>query len=251
MAPTDSREGARFAEEELLPLSALQHLVFCERQCGLIFVDQLWSDNPLTLEGSFLHDRTHDSGPRREVRGDLLICRGLPVRSLQLGVSGIADVVEFHRRSLPAGATREEPSLATAVPLPGLGGVWTPFPVEFKRGRPKPDHSDEVQLCAQGICLEEMLSVAVPAGALFYGATHRRHEVALTKALREETIRASQRLRELVASGVVPRVARQPKCRGCSLRELCRPDATAPRKSARRYLAAALHAVVQEEGSTP
>jgi CRISPR-associated exonuclease Cas4 len=243
-------KGGHFEEEDLVPLSALQHLVFCERQCALIYVEQVWKDNPLTLEGSHLHERTHESGPRREVRGDLVVCRGLPVRSLRLGVSGNADVVEFHRCAggLPHNGEADERTVAVA--LKGLRGLWRPFPVEYKRGKPKRDHCDEVQLCAQAMSLEEMLSVAVPAGALFYGATQHRHDVPFTAALREETTDASRRLHALIAAGSAPRVAQEPKCRRCSLVELCRPDATAPRKSASRYLAAALHAVLEEEEAT-
>lgn len=233
-----------FEEEDLLPLSALQHLVFCERQCGLIYVDHVWKDNPLTLEGSHLHERTHESGPRREVRGDLVICRGLPLRSLRLGVSGIADVVEFQRLPAPTSGVGEP---AVGVTLSGLKGLWQPFPVEYKRGKPKPDHCDEVQLCAQAICLEEMLTAAVPEGALFYGATQHRHGVLFTAALRDETADAARRLHALVASNSVPRVVRQPKCRRCSLLDLCRPDATAPTRSASRYLITALHTVLEEE----
>lgn len=226
--------SAPFAEDDLVPLSALQHLVFCERQCALIYLEQVWRDNPLTLEGSHLHDRTHESGPRREVRGDLVICRGLPLRSLRLGVSGIADVVEFHRWATVERGAHEE---ASAVSLPGVPGVWAPFPVEYKRGKPKADRCDEVQLCAQALCLEEMLGIRVPEGALFYGATQHRHGVRFDDELRAATEQAAQRLHALVRQGVTPRVAREPKCKRCSLVEVCRPDATGPRRSARRYLA--------------
>ncbi len=122
-----SNGEAPFSEDELLPLSALQHLVFCERQCGLIHIDQVWRDNPLTLEGSHRHDRVHEEAPRRELRGDLLIARGLQLRSLELGVSGVADVVEFHRSTTHA--TSEGKGSAQAVTLPGRGGLWVPFPV--------------------------------------------------------------------------------------------------------------------------
>jgi CRISPR-associated exonuclease Cas4 len=231
-------------EDDLLPLSALQHLVFCERQCALIHIEQVWRDDPRTLEGSHLHDRTHEIGPRREVRGDLVICRGLPLRSLRLGVSGIADVVEFHRCC----AGREDGgSVVTAVALPGLPGLWSPFPVEYKRGKPKPDRCDEVQVCAQANCLEEMLGVSVAEGALFYGATQHRHDVRFDAELRSATEQAAQRLHELIRDRVTPSVRREPKCRRCSLLDVCRPDATGPRRSARRYLADALAHAIGEE----
>ena len=234
-----------FAEDDLLPLSALQHLVFCERQCALIHVEQLWKDNPLTLEGAARHHRVHEGAPRREVRGDLVVARGVAVRSLLLGVSGIVDVIEFHRGAASTSAVGA--TLAAAVPLPGLGGLWTPFPVEYKKGKPKLDHCDEVQVCAQALCLEEMLGVAVPEGALFYGATQHRDPVEFSEGLRSETRRAAVKLHKLCSTGRTPRAQREPKCQGCSLVEVCRPDAMAPRRSARRYLADALDPATREE----
>ncbi|MEP0772797.1 MAG: CRISPR-associated protein Cas4 [Acidobacteriota bacterium] len=233
-------------EEDLLPLSALQHLVFCERQCALIYIEQVWRDNPLTFEGSHLHHRVHEQAPRRERRGDVVICRGVHLQSRTLGVSGIADVVEFHRVA-PDAATATDPRGRGAC-LPGLTGLWRPHPVEYKRGKPKPDHCDEVQLCAQAICLEEMLNVELNEGALFYGATQHRHEVQFTGELRGETRAAAVRLHELVATGRAPRIEKQPKCRSCSLFEICRPDATAPGRSARRFLANVVRAARSAEG---
>lgn len=209
-----------YEEEDLLPLSALQHLVFCERQCALIHVEGQWADNPLTVEGSALHQRV-DSGVA-ESRGDLRLVRSLPLRSLRLGLSGKADAVELHRAK-QRGAI-----------VPGLPGRWNPVPVEYKRGRPKRDSSDAVQLCAQALCLEEMLRVAIPAGALFYGKTRRRLDVALDSTLRDLTERSCRRLHELVASGRTPAAVRQPKCRRCSLLERCRPGEH--RRSVERYL---------------
>lgn len=238
--------SSALSEDDLLPLSALSHLVYCERRCALVHIEQVWEENRFTLEGSHMHERAHDAGPRREVRGDLVICRGLPVRSFALGVSGIADVVEFHRvpaRPAPGGGDRLD-----GLALPDLGGVWRPFPVEYKRGKPKLDHCDEVQLCAQGMCLEEMLDVTVPGGALFYGTTKRRHDVLLTAELRAETEQAALRLHELVASGSTPRAEEEPKCKRCSLVEVCQPGATGPKRSARRFLSRALARAISEGG---
>ncbi len=235
----------RFTEDELLPLSALQHLVFCERQCGLLLLDQLWRDNPLTLEGSRLHQRVHEAAPRREVRGNLLITRGLPLQSLTLGVVGVADVVEFHRVAAPTRGGK--PSRTSAIQLPGATGWWRPFPVEYKRGKPKRDYCDEVQLCAQAICIEEMLQVEMMEGALFYGSKQHRHEVRFTAWLREQTRGAARRLHELFLGGSVPRLERQPKCRRCSLVDICRPDATAPQRSVARYLANIMRTARREE----
>lgn len=237
-----------FAEKDLLPLSALQHLVFCERQCALIHIEQLWRDNPLTLEGSRMHHRTDEDAPRREVRGDLVIVRALPLRSFRLGLTGRADVVEYHRigkSSSPAGEDH------AGVGLRGLPGRWRPFPVEYKRGKPKADHCDEIQLCAQAMCLEEMLSTEVPEGALFYGAVQRRHDVVLDEPLRSETVEAAERVRALIDARRTPTVKHQPKCRRCSLLEICLPGVTGKRRSARAYLAEALARAGNEEVPQP
>jgi CRISPR-associated exonuclease Cas4 len=199
-----------FGEEDLLPLSALQHLLFCERQCALIHLEGAWRENALTVEGRHLHERIDAGG--RESRGDLQIARSLPLVSLRLGLAGRADVVELHRD-------------AGGVPLPGRSGRWRAVPVESKRGRPKAHRADEVQLCAQGLCLEEMLGGEVPSGALFYGETRHRLEVAFDAGLRRLTEETAERLHALVASGRTPRARREPKCRSCSLLALCLPDA--------------------------
>lgn len=214
-----------FSEEELLPLSALQHLIFCERQAALIHIEQVWVDNAATVEGSHLH-RTADA-QRGESRGDVRIARGLRLRSVRLGVSGKADVVEFHR--IEAG------SAAYGVELPGGCGRFVPFPVEYKRGRPKRTHrGDEVQLCAQAMCLEEMLGAQIREGALFYGKTRHRITVTFDDGLREVTETAARRLHQLFAAGVTPAAVWERKCRECSLLEVCRPRAR--ERSATRYV---------------
>lgn len=216
-----SKSAPCFSEDALLPLSALQHLIFCERQCALIHIEQVWADNRLTVEGSHLHRRA-DSG-LEESRGDVRVARGVPLRSMRLGLIGKADVVELHRAQGTAGEN------------------WLPFPVEYKRGKPKRDRSDEVQLCAQALCLEEMLEVDITGGALFYGTTRRRHDVTFDRGLRVETETAAARLHRLIASGLTPRAVRQPKCDSCSLLHHCLPPA--PRLASRSvdmYLDAAL-----------
>ncbi|HVT58027.1 MAG TPA: CRISPR-associated protein Cas4 [Thermoanaerobaculia bacterium] len=214
-------------EDDLLPLSALQHLLFCERQCALIHIERAWADNRLTVEGSYLHERA-DSGAR-ETRGNLHVARGLPLRSLGLGLSGKADVVEFHLVADQEGK---------GIHLPGLSGRWLPFPVDFKRGRPKRNDCDRVQLCAQALCLEEMLAVCIPRGALYYGKTRRRLDVVFDDRLRGTTVEAAARLHQLIRTGVTPWAVREPKCEQCSLIEICKPDALA--HSAKSYLDAAL-----------
>lgn len=228
-----------YIEDDLIPLSALQHLIFCERQAALIHLERLWADNRLTVEGSHLH-RKADTGPG-ESRGDVRIARGVPLRSLRLGIIGKADVVEFHRVDASP-AVEDSPQ---AAELPGSG--WSPFPVEYKRGRPKRHQADEVQLCAQAICLEEMLGVVIPAGALFYGQTRRRREVAFDAELRATTERAAHRMHELVRSGTTPRAVREPKCESCSLLHLCVPAAADPARSATQYLERSLRALETTE----
>ena len=211
----------QFTEDDLLPLSALQHLVFCERQCALIHIEQVWIENRFTAEGRLLHEKA-DHGPS-ETRGDLRIVRALPLGSLKLGLSGRADVVEFHRVEAPGGGE-----------IPQLDGRFQPVPIEYKRGKPKTHRADEVQLCAQALCLEEMYGVAIPSGALFYGKRQRRQNVAFDKSLRHLTTDAAERLHNLFHAGKTPLGVRERKCDRCSLFEICLPSA--PSRSARAYL---------------
>jgi CRISPR-associated exonuclease Cas4 len=212
-----------YSEDELLPLSALQHLLFCERQCALIHLEQVWQENRLTVEGRLLHERVHEQ--EAETRGDLRIARGVRLRSLKLGLIGMADVVEFHR-------TKGEDEIV----LPDAAGRWRPFPVEYKRGRPKPDRCDTVQLCAQGMCLEEMLCVFVSGGALFYGQPRRRQEVAFDAELRQTVETAAQRLHALIGAGVTPPAVYEKKCENCSMIDICMPKTAGQNKSAVAYL---------------
>ncbi len=215
-----------FSEDELLPLSALQHLSFCPRQWGLIHLEGIWSESVSTLEGRFLHEKSDEYGT--EVRGDVRIVRGLRLRSLRLGISGMTDVVEFHRISAGGEGVR----------LQGACGFWKPFPVEYKHGSPKTGRWDEVQLCAQALCLEEMLGADVPEGALFYGKTRRRHDVVFDRSLREETEALARELHELSEKGVTPRAEYAPRCKRCSIMGECLPQATG--KSAKKYVEKAL-----------
>lgn len=221
-----------FSESDLLPISALQHLAFCERQWALIHLEQQWGENRLTAEGRVLHERVHEQ--ESESRGDLRIARGLRLRSLRLGLSGIADVVEF--RQAMNESQQPSGSLLTSICLAGAGGRWKPYPVEYKRGKPKPDRCDEVQLCAQALCLEEMLGVHISCAAIFYGRPRRRTEVALDSSLREETEALAERLHELFRLGTTPVAVYSKKCRSCSLLDRCHPKVTSSRTAASRYI---------------
>jgi CRISPR-associated exonuclease Cas4 len=217
-----------FDEDDLLPLSALQHLVFCERRCALVHIENVWAENVLTIQGEHMHDKVHEDGDRTESRGDVRIARGLPLRSLRLGLSGIADVVEFHRVT------------EGGIHLACVRGMWNPFPVEYKRGRPQKDRCYEVQVCAQAMCLEEMLDIGIPEGALFYGTTRHRFDVNFNAALRSETEYAAKRLHNLIQSRITPQAVREPKCDRCSLLEICMPEVAAKSHSAKSYLDGAI-----------
>ena len=225
-----------FDEDDLLPLSGLQHLLFCERQWGLIHIEQQWEENRLTAEGRVLHDKAHEPG--REARPGIVTARGVRLHSLRLGLSGEADVVEFHRADSESG----ESAL-----LAGRDGWWRPFPVEYKRGKPKANACDEVQLCAQALCLEEMLGVAIMSGALFYGTSRRRKEVPFGEGLRARTEALSARMHELYAARATPAGVYEKKCNSCSLYERCQPRTSGKPGVVARYLARALH----EEDAQP
>ena len=157
-----------YSEDEFLMISGLQHLTFCPRQCALIHMEQAWSENVLTALGEVMHERVHTAGA--ESRSDVRIVRGLKLKSARLGLTGVADVVEFHKVSpAPSDNCNAAPPAGQGVKLPKRSGLWVPYPVEYKRGKPKPDNCDAVQLCAQAICLEEAFNVTLTSGALFYG----------------------------------------------------------------------------------
>lgn len=202
-----------YAEDDLLMLSALQHLLFCPRQCALIHIEQLWVENRLTAEGRVMHERAHQAG--KVSRGRVRIETDLAIRSLRLGLAGRADVVEFHRLD---------------------DGGWQPFPVEYKRGRPKKDNSDKVQLCAQALCLQEMLNVPVPTGALFYGKKKRRQQVDLSPSLVAETEAAARQLHDLIRSGHTPPPRYAKRCENCSFINLCMPQRVGKKATVKKYL---------------
>lgn len=197
------------AEDALVPVSALQHHLFCPRQCALIHVERIWTEDGRTAEGRILHERVDEGRPDR--RGGVRTVRGLHIRSLALGLVGKADAVEFHGK--------------------------TPFPVEYKRGRPKAHRADEVQLCAQGLCLEEMFDRPVAGGALFYGESRRRMGVAFDPALRQLTADTAAEVRQMIAEGRTPLPVAMPGCRHCSLRDDCRPERLERPQQVHRWLA--------------
>ena len=214
-----------YNEEDWLQLSGLQHFAFCRRQWALIHIENQWAENFRTVDGSLMHENAHDQG-FRESRGNVLIVRGLAVHSAQLGVSGQCDVVEFHRN--PDGITLQDRE-----------GSWQPYPVEYKRGKTKDEQADELQLCAQAMCLEEMLCCAVPEGALFYGEMRHRLVVQFTLDLRGQVRDSLAEMHELYQRHHTPKVKPSKGCNACSLKDLCLPKLMRAKKVS-DYLAGAM-----------
>lgn len=213
-------------DDTLIPISVLQHQLFCPRQCALIHLEQQWLEDAATAEGRILHERVDGGG--RDRRAGVRTVRALSLRSTKHGLTGKADAVELHKE------------------VSGDGTGWRPYPVEYKRGRPKSHRADEVQLCAQALCLEEMFGRPVPEGALFYGQERRRTVVPLDDTLRTLTLATLASVRAMLAGGVTPAPIDTPACRRCSLEPLCRPRAVATRPGVNRWLARQLDQMLAE-----
>lgn len=198
-----------YTQDDLLPLSGIQHFLFCRRQWALIHVEQQWKENALTAEGRIMHKRADDPF-FTETRHGVITARSVPVASYRLGLSGLCDVVEF--TSSPDG-----------VQLPGRDGNFLVAPIEYKRGKEKHDHSDETQLCAQAMCLEEMLSTSIPRGYLYYGETRHRVEIEFTTELRTLVKDMADEMHNYFSRGWTPRVKTSKACRSCSLADVCLP----------------------------
>ncbi len=198
-----------FEEDDFLMLSGLQHFAYCRRQWALIHIEQQWAENERTIDGKLFHKKAHDSGST-EKRGDLIITRGLHIKSSELGVTGICDVVEFHKTK-------------RGITLFSFEGQWQPYPVEYKKGEPKENNADELQLCAQAMCIEEMLLCDIPNGSLFYGQNRRRARVEFTDELRTQVKAMLEEMHELWKKGYTPKVKPQKGCNACSLKEICIP----------------------------
>lgn len=198
-----------YQEEDFLQLSGLQHFSFCRRQWALIHIENQWAENYRTVDGALMHERAHDRS-LEESRGDLLIQRGVSVYSAELGVSGQCDILEYRRGT-------------EGIPLPNRDGLWQPYPVEYKRGKPKDGDADALQLCGQAMCLEHMLCCDIPEGALYYGEIRRRERVAFTPALRSQVKGLLLQMHELYRRGYTPKVKPTKSCNACSLKDLCLP----------------------------
>ena len=213
---------SEYTQDDLLPLSGIQHFLFCRRQWALIHVERQWQENALTAEGRIMHKRVDDPF-FTETRKGVVTARSVPVASYRLGLSGVCDVVEF--TASPDG-----------VKLPNREGLYLPTPIEYKRGKEKHDHSDETQLCAQALCLEEMLSTNIPRGFLFYGETRHRVEIPFTVELRALVKDMSDEMHNYFSRGYTPKVKTSKACRSCSLADICLPELQGKVIAASKYI---------------
>lgn len=198
-----------YREEDFLLLSGIQHFAFCRRQWALIHIEQQWQENLKTIEGQIVHERAHD-GYSSEKRKDVIISRGMPVFSRKLGINGICDIVEFHKSS-------------EGVKIFGREGLYKPSPVEYKRGKPKDGDYDALQLCAQAICLEEMLLCDIPNGFIFYAEINHRQEILFSNFLREKVRTITNEMRLYYERRYTPKVKPSKSCKACSLSNICMP----------------------------
>lgn len=228
-----------YSEDDLLPISALQHLEYCVRRCALVHVEGVWAENVQTAEGRAFHERVHEA-PSETIAG-VRVARGLRLSSLKLGLYGVADVVEFHPTD-----SRDE----RTVTLPRSTQRWIAYPVEYKRGRRKPEMAYCVQLCAQALCLEEMLGGLIPAGALYHAKSRHRQVVTFDDALRTRTWNRIHELHRLMEAGKTPPPVFGPKCKFCSLAGKCMPKLQ-PSRSASAYAARMLASLLNDTAVAP
>lgn len=221
-----------YPDDDLLLLSGIQHFAYCERQWALIHIEKQWQENVKTVEGEHLHERVHNPD-LVEKRGDILTVRSLPIVSRRLGLYGMLDLVEFYQVDSKQGG----------IVLPNYEGFWMPKPVEYKRGRPKPDERDEVQLCAQAICLEEMLHINIVGGDLYYGENRRRTSVEFDIKLRSRVEELSLKMHQVFESGITPPAEKGRRCSLCSLKDICLPTLTRKIGSVKHYIQKAISEV--------
>lgn len=200
-----------YREDDYLQLSGIQHFVFCRRQWALIVLENAWIENYLTLDGRQMHENAH-SGKELESRGEVLISRGLPVHSAMLGLTGLCDIVEFHKTNEIDG-----------VYLKGKKGRYHVVPIEYKRGKPKVGHEDIAQVVAQTIALEEMLATEIHLAYIYYGAQRHRFEVHIDDEVRDEVQKYANEMHQYFNNKFLPRVKKQSKCQSCSLLDICLP----------------------------
>lgn len=211
-----------YTDDDLLALSGIQHFFFCKRQWALIHIERQWEENQRTVEGHYIHERADDPF-LCESRGDVIVSRAYPLVSYKLGLYGIADVIEYIRSP-------------TGVSLPGRAGLWQVCPVEYKRGKPKIDERDEVQLCAQVMCLEEMLKTKIIKADFFYHEIRRRIHLSISPELRELVQKMSEEMHQMFRDGLTPPAISDTNCKLCSLVEICIPKITRKNFSVGKYI---------------
>jgi len=212
----------RYADDELLSLSGIQHFHFCKRQWALIHIERQWEDNLRTVEGHFLHKRVDDPY-FTESRGEVVISRAFPLVSHNLGLYGVADVIEYIRSE-------------DGIQIPDHEGLWRMNPVEYKRGKPKIDERDEVQLCAQAMCLEEMFDVRICKADFYYNEIRRRIHLKLTDEQRTLVCSLADEMHDLFRKGITPVAEKSRNCKLCSLVDVCVPKLTKKNVSVDKYV---------------
>jgi len=225
--------GKRYADDELLSLSGIQHFRFCKRQWALIHVERQWEDNLRTAEGHIIHEQVDDPF-FNESRGNIIISRAFPLVSHTLGLIGIADVIEYTRSDM-------------GIPLPGSEGLWTMKPVEYKRGKPKIDERDEVQLCAQVMCLEEMFSVRINEADFYYNEIRRRQHLKINDELRSLVSSLADEMHAIFLKGITPGAESGMNCALCSLVDVCMPKLTKKRVSVDNYIQKHIVAAIEKD----
>ncbi len=198
-----------FNEDDFLMISGIQHFAFCRRQWALIHIEQQWKENLHTVEGAILHEKVHDF-PGSEKRKDTIISRGMPIFSRSLGAYGVCDVVEFRESK-------------NGIKLFGRESLYLPTPIEYKKGKPKENNADDLQLCAQAICLEEMMLCEISEGFLFYGEIKHRQSVLFDNTLRDSVKSIFKEMHNMYDCGYTPKVKITKSCRACSLKDICMP----------------------------
>jgi len=218
-----------YSEEEFLMLSGIQHYAFCQRQWALIHIEKQWAENVRTVEGQFLHEKVDDPYIV-ETRGTLVIERAVPIVSHELGLYGIADMVEYIKTG----------DLENSIKLEKQAGYWQPHPVEYKRGKTKSDNRDIMQLCAQAMCLEEAYGISIEYGSIYYAQTRRRVQIEFSSELKSSVKEMAANMHQAFDNGLTPSAIMGANCKLCSLLELCVPKLTKKHKSASRYIEKAL-----------
>lgn len=213
-----------YDDEDFLLLSGIQHYAFCARQWALIHVEQFWNENHLTAKGRLMHETVHETGRQYEKRGETIITRSLPVRSRNLGLTGVCDVVEFIRDN------------SYGINLFGIEGRYRPMPVEYKRGSPKANDCDIAQVVAQALCLEEMLACSILEARLFYGTTHHRFDVVIDESRRQKVVQYSNEMHQLMTRRYIPKAKYEKKCDACSLYDYCQPKTLSAARDVDSYI---------------